>query len=124
MEYQVTWTIDVEAESPGEAAKQALEMQRAADSTATVFEVKDARGNVEQVDLELPEQPVDAQKVHALVPLDDGFIREVRVFRDHELAEKAKQEWLEKMDLTDPEKYEYAREWGTDIWIWECPVEE
>lgn len=38
-EYRVTWTIDIVAESPREAAQQAQAIQRDADSIATVFEV-------------------------------------------------------------------------------------
>ncbi len=37
--YTVRWEIDVDAESPKEAAKQALEIQRDPESLATVFEV-------------------------------------------------------------------------------------
>lgn len=40
MEYRVTWEIDVTANSPREAAEQALTIQRDPDSTATVFEVR------------------------------------------------------------------------------------
>ena len=40
-EYVVTWDIEVTANSPEEAAKQALEIQRDKTSTATVFKVWD-----------------------------------------------------------------------------------
>jgi len=39
--YRVTWVIDLEADSPEEAARKALEIQRDPDSTATVFEVQE-----------------------------------------------------------------------------------
>jgi len=39
MEYRVTWTIEVDAESEEDAARKALAIQRDVDSTATVFEV-------------------------------------------------------------------------------------
>jgi hypothetical protein len=39
MEYTVKWEIQVEATSPEAAARQALEIQRDENSTATVFEV-------------------------------------------------------------------------------------
>ena len=39
MEYLVTWTIECNADSPTEAAEQALEMQRDSYSEATYFEV-------------------------------------------------------------------------------------
>lgn len=39
-EYRVTWDIDIEADSPEEAAKKALEIQRRPDSIATVFDVQ------------------------------------------------------------------------------------
>jgi hypothetical protein len=37
--YRVTWTIDVDAHGPREAAAKALEIQRDPDSIATVFNV-------------------------------------------------------------------------------------
>lgn len=40
-QYLVTWVIDIEANSPEEAAEAALEIQRRADSTATVFDVRE-----------------------------------------------------------------------------------
>ncbi|GAT02504.1 hypothetical protein [Mycolicibacterium fortuitum] len=39
-EYRVEWTIDIEAASPEQAARQALVIQRGPDSIATVFEVR------------------------------------------------------------------------------------
>lgn len=38
-EYRVRWEIDVEAESPEQAAKQALAIQRDQESVATSFSV-------------------------------------------------------------------------------------
>jgi hypothetical protein len=38
-EYLVTWSVDVDADDPHEAAAKALEMQRDPSSTALVFEV-------------------------------------------------------------------------------------
>jgi hypothetical protein len=37
--YKVTWTIDVEADTPEKAAIQALQIQRDPNSIATVFQV-------------------------------------------------------------------------------------
>jgi len=52
-EYNVTWTIQIEADSAREAAKKALEIQRDFFSTATVFEVnRDDNGESETIDLE------------------------------------------------------------------------
>ena len=39
--YRVTWEIDIDANSPYEAASRALEIQRDPGSTATVFDVTD-----------------------------------------------------------------------------------
>ena len=39
MEYRVNWTIDVEAGTPKQAAKQALAIQRDPESAATAFDV-------------------------------------------------------------------------------------
>lgn len=38
-EYRVKWEIDIEAESPEEAARIALDIQRDPDSIATAFDV-------------------------------------------------------------------------------------
>lgn len=40
MEYLVTWHIDIDADTPEEAAKRALEIQRNPESIATVFRVQ------------------------------------------------------------------------------------
>ena len=39
--YRVTWTIDIDADTPREAAQRALDIQRDPDSCATCFEVTD-----------------------------------------------------------------------------------
>jgi hypothetical protein len=49
--YSVNWRIDIEAESAVEAAKQALEIHRDPNSTATVFDLYDEQGNYTCVDL-------------------------------------------------------------------------
>jgi len=42
--YHITWKIDLEAETPVEAARKALKMIQAAETIATVFRVKTERG--------------------------------------------------------------------------------
>lgn len=51
-EYHVTWEIDLEADSPREAADHALAIQRDPDSTATVFDVTDGIGTTDRIDLD------------------------------------------------------------------------
>ncbi|MBE0558607.1 MAG: hypothetical protein IH628_15380 [Proteobacteria bacterium] len=51
MEYKVVWEIDLNAESPEDAARQALEIQRDPESIATCFIVTDEKGNRHDVDL-------------------------------------------------------------------------
>lgn len=41
MEYRVKWEIDIDADSPQEAARAALKIQRDPSSIATVFDVRD-----------------------------------------------------------------------------------
>lgn len=56
-DYRVTWEIDINADSPQEAAKQAWEHMQRPDSTANVFDVVDSKGNTTRVDLlELEEE--------------------------------------------------------------------
>lgn len=50
-EYRVSWTIDLEAESPLAAAREALRIQMDPGSTAVVFTVKPAHGKPVTVDL-------------------------------------------------------------------------
>lgn len=49
--YRVSWVIELDAESPVEAAALALEIQRDPESIATVFEVQEVAGPSGQVDL-------------------------------------------------------------------------
>ncbi len=51
-EYTVTWEIDLNADSPVQAAKLARKFQLDPQSWATVFSVVDADGNDTTVDLE------------------------------------------------------------------------
>jgi hypothetical protein len=50
-EYTVTWVIDLDAASPQEAAKKALEIQRDPDSIATIFEICPIDGTPIRIDL-------------------------------------------------------------------------
>ncbi len=49
MEYRVTWTIELDAESFEDAARLAREMQLDEDSLATHFVVTDDLGNEQEV---------------------------------------------------------------------------
>lgn len=51
-EYQVIWEIDLAADSPVEAAREALRIQRDPASLATVFDVIDPDGRRVRIDLE------------------------------------------------------------------------
>lgn len=57
MKYLVTWEINIEAQTPQEAAKQDLAIQRDAKSLATVFQVySEADDDVYTVDLLTPDE--------------------------------------------------------------------
>jgi len=49
--YRVKWEIDIEADSPEEAAKESLKIQRDPDSVATIFDVTDDNGVTTEIDL-------------------------------------------------------------------------
>jgi len=49
-EFYIVWTINVSAESPKEAAKEALRIQRDVNSIATVFDVFN-EGKMTHIDL-------------------------------------------------------------------------
>lgn len=51
MNYLVSWEIDIEADTPEEAARLAREIQRDPDSTALFFSVRDQNQDEEVVDL-------------------------------------------------------------------------
>ena len=51
MTMHLTWDIDLEADSPREAAEQALRIMQRPDSTATVFTVVDDLGQQQTIDL-------------------------------------------------------------------------
>ena len=63
-EYIVRWEIDIDADSPREAAEKALEVVRDPASIATFFQVLDRdsleEAEWESVDLAEPEEVVDA----------------------------------------------------------------
>lgn len=49
--YHVTWDIDLHADSPEAAAREALRIQRNPESIATVFTVIPEDGDPQQIDL-------------------------------------------------------------------------
>jgi hypothetical protein len=49
--YRVQWEIDVDADTPEDAARQAFEMMRDPESIATVFSVRDAQGKSVCIDM-------------------------------------------------------------------------
>lgn len=51
-EYLVTWQIELTADSPREAAEEALRIHRNPDSIATVFEVRSEDGTSTTIDLD------------------------------------------------------------------------
>jgi len=51
MRYRVIWTIDLDADSPEDAARKARVIHRNPDSWATHFEVRDPQGSVQEMDL-------------------------------------------------------------------------
>ena len=54
--YKVTWTIDIDAYNPREAAEKCLAIQRDVFSTATFFQVRDVNTDEQaDVDLEIAE---------------------------------------------------------------------
>ena len=53
MEYRVTWTINLDAESFEDAARQALEIHRDPTSIATCFAVTDENGARCDIDLNI-----------------------------------------------------------------------
>jgi hypothetical protein len=68
--YRVTWEIDIEADTPVEAAKIALSYQRDPESTSTVFEVfeSDADSGPVKIDLTAIEEEEITALLEAVTP--------------------------------------------------------
>jgi hypothetical protein len=120
MEYRITWIIDLDADSPEDAARKALAIHRAPDSWATHFEVQDPQSHIHEVDLGFPAGLSTDNAVHVLVPMEDGIVRDVKAFSNEKYAQQAEQEWLAEHGLAEPKDREHASDWGTGIAIWEC----
>lgn len=50
-DFLVIWEIEIAADSPLEAAQQALKYQRDPNSSAVTFDVTDTKGKVHRIDL-------------------------------------------------------------------------
>lgn len=50
--YSVSWEIELDAETPQDAAREAWKIMRTTDSTANCFTVCDEKGNVTRIDLQ------------------------------------------------------------------------
>lgn len=83
--YSVNWQIDIEAKSPVEAAKHALEIHRDQNSMATVFDVYDEDVNCTRVDLQeiegnregaMKESDETAKREHTLLDVVREFIND------------------------------------------------
>lgn len=121
MEYRVSWTVELDAESPEEAARLALAIQRDPQSLATHFTVEDTEGNATQVDLGALETRTPS--VFVLVPMYEGVNDPIEVFGSREAAERAEQDWLRKSELTNQKARDDASDWGTSVHIEECEVQ-
>ena len=67
--YHVEWSIEIDAETPEEAARKALEIQRDSASCATVFDVYEMDGDGEATRIDLDD--LDVEPGTALTEGDD-----------------------------------------------------
>lgn len=72
--YLVTWIIDIEADTPRDAAQKALEIQRDPESIATVFEVKGRAMEAVSIDLSEP----SAQEFASFIAVSADSIDQLR----------------------------------------------
>jgi hypothetical protein len=124
MEYKVSWTIDRDADSPEEAARQALEIHRDPESWATHFEVRDGTGQVCEVDLGVLPHPSAGHTVYVLVPMEEGIVHSVEVYASEDGVQRAEQEWLSTHGLAGESAGEQVSDFGTGIAIWECELKD
>ena len=78
MQYLVTWQIDIEADSPQEAAARALIIQRDNDpaNTATVFDVTKQEGITHLIDLSESREDANEDTVRHAQHLSDFVTQE------------------------------------------------
>ncbi len=120
---EVTWTIEIDADSPEEAAREALAVHRNPDSWATHFEVRDPQGRIQEVDFGYPAGASPNGTVYVLIPMEEGMVRGVQAFGNRAAAEHAEQKWLWERGLAEDKDRERASDWGTGIAIWNCEIE-
>jgi len=131
MEYKVTWTIELDAESPEDAAKKTLKIQRDNESLATHFVVQDKDGKEQEVDLlqdneVLPISRIQGEKnmtIHVTVEVHQGVIAKVRVFRNEVSAGSAEKEWLRQMSIQDEIGRQCKSDDGTEFLIFQTKLE-
>lgn len=62
--YRVEWSMEIDADSPEEAARKALAIHRDPESVATVFDVYDEAGEVARVDLLELDEATSGEAAH------------------------------------------------------------
>lgn len=115
-QYRATWSIDIEADSPEDAALQALQIQRDEDSEALVFEVK--WGILTQsVDL-APTDPPRPEKGAYVIDVYHIVWGNLECHFDYSKGEKGSWEGGQQMEPDDPERCDlYAAYWqGHDVY--------
>jgi len=126
MDYRITWTIDLDAPSPVEAALRALAIQRDPDSLALHFHVHDPRGEVFSVDLSHPDEPLTAAResitLYVTVETFQGNLEEVRAHAMAWSARLAEKAWLQKTGIHDAAGREAKAAEGTGFTIAECAL--
>ena len=120
MELRVSWHIDVDADSPEEAAKLAREIQLDPNSLATYFTVTSEEDATKEVNL--AHMPEKAQPVFVTVPLEDGLVGDVRVYASEASAKKREKEWSRDHDINNYNERSYQGDWGTSIGTLECDL--
>ncbi len=77
-DYNITWTIDVTGENPLDAAKQALALFKAEDSTATIFRVENPQGETTEIDLHLQtEKVIETTPMIIAIIIEGGVIQDI-----------------------------------------------
>lgn len=122
MEYKVSWTIDLDANTPEEAARLALAIHRDPESWATHFHVRDETGQVTEVNLGVLPQPAAGHTVYVLVPMEEGIVRGVQAFQTAEAAAEAEAQWLLAKGIRNDEERDDRSDWGTGVAVWECDL--
>lgn len=129
-DYRVLWEIDLIADNPKDAAREALAIQRNPESLATVFDVYRARRRKpvrvdlgEGLPIKRAEYP--ARKVYVALGVFQGVIDQVNAYRTQAAADRFIRKYEGSLDIRTEAQRKQRREHDDSYATWyECELEK